>query len=177
MSIPSIVVSVLTFPGVIVHESAQLFFCRVAGLAVFDVRFFRFGTPAGYVVHEPASEFRKAFMVSMGPFLVNSALSVLFCATAFLPIWELKLFDLLAYFFYWLGLSIGMHAFPATQDMKALWKLLLEEARKRNLLAIASYPIVGVVYVLNLAGVVWSDLAYGLAIGILVPLVIFNILV
>jgi hypothetical protein len=177
MSIPSIVISVLTFPGVIVHVSAELLFCRLAGIAVSDVRFFHFRNPAGSVTREPTSDFRKAFTVSMGPFFVNSALCVLFCATAFLPIWALKLLDPLAYFFYWLGISIGMHAFPASQDLKDLWPLLRAEARKRSLLAFASYPIVGVVYVLNLARVVWSDLAYGLAIGILLPLVIFKILV
>lgn len=57
--IPGIVISVLTFPGVIVHEAANLLFCRFAGLAVFDVRYFRFGNPAGYVLHETTSDFRK----------------------------------------------------------------------------------------------------------------------
>jgi hypothetical protein len=174
--IPSIVITVLTFPGVIVHEAAHMLFCRITRLAIFDVRFFRFGNPAGYVVHEATSDLRKAFLVSMGPFFVNSVLCVLFCLPAFLPVWELRANDPLAYFFYWLGLSIGMHAFPSTQDLKNLWKLVPAEARKHNWLAIVSYPIVGLVYVLNLGRVVWADLAYGLAIGILLPLAIFKAL-
>ena len=174
--IPGVVISVLTFPGVIVHEAAHLLFCRLAGLAVFDVRYFRFGNPAGYVLHENTTDFRKNFLITMAPFFVNSAFCVLFCSAAFLPIWEFQLDDPIAYFFYWLGLSIGMHAFPSTQDLKNIWRLMPAEARKLNLLALVSYPVVALVYVLNVAKFFWADLLYGIAIGILVPLAIFKFL-
>lgn len=112
----------------------------------------------------------------MAPFFVNSALCVLFCSAAFLPVWEFRIADPVAYFFYWLGLSIGMHAFPSNQDLKSMWKLMPAEASKSGILAIVSYPIVAMVYVLNLAKFIWADLAYGIAIGILVPLAIFRAL-
>ena len=175
--IPGFVISIATFPGVILHEAAHLFFCRINNLAVFDVCYFRVGNPAGYVVHEATNDFRKAFMVSMGPFFVNSIFCLLFCSAAFMPVWELGVVDPLAYFFYWLGLSIGMHAFPSTQDMKGIWHLMPAEAKKFNLLALISYPIVALVYVLNFARIVWADLGYGIAIGILLPLGIFHWLV
>jgi hypothetical protein len=174
--IPSIVISVLTFPGVIVHEAAHLLFCRMAGIAVFDVRFFRFANPAGYVLHENTLDFKKAFLITMAPFFVNSAFCALFCSAAFLPVWKFQLDDPLGYFFYWLGLSIGMHAFPSTQDLKGLWRLMPAEARKSNVLAIAGYPLVALVYVLNLVKFLWADLAYGIGIGILVPLAVFRLL-
>src|SRR5262249_39816649 len=91
--IPGVVIAVLTFPGVIVHEAAHLIFCRLAGLAVFAVCFFRIGNPAGYVIHEPPATYRASFAVSMGPFLVNSVLCVAFCSAGLLPVWELKLPD------------------------------------------------------------------------------------
>lgn len=175
--IPGFVISFLTFPGVIVHETAHLLFCRISKLAVFEVCYFRFGNPAGYVIHEATQDFKKAFMVSMGPFFVNSVLCVLFCSAAFMPVWELEVSDPLAWFFYWLGLSIGMHAFPSTQDLKGMWALMPAEARKFNPLAIVSYPVVAVVYVLNLARVVWADLGYGIAIGVLAPMAIFRAMV
>ncbi len=175
--IPGFVISILTFPGVILHEAEHQFFCRVNNLAVFDVCYFRIGNPAGYVVHEGTNDFIKSFMVSMGPFFVNSLFCVIFCSAAFIPVWELEASDPLAYFFYWLGLSIGMHAFPSTQDMKGIWSLMPAEAKKFNLLAILSYPIVGLVYVLNFARIVWADLGYGIAIGILAPLALFRWLV
>jgi hypothetical protein len=172
--IPGFVIAIATFPGVIFHEAAHLFFCKVNKLAVFEVCFFRIGNPSGYVVHEATADFKKAFLVSMGPFFVNSVLCLLFCSAAFMPVWELGVVDPLAYFFYWLGISIGMHAFPSTQDMAGIWRLMPAETKRGNLLAIISYPIVALVYVLNFARIVWADLGYGLAIGVLAPLGIFR---
>jgi hypothetical protein len=174
--IPGPVIAVLTFPGVIVHEAGHMLFCRLFGLAVFDVCFFRLGNPAGYVVHEPPKDFKRAFFVSMGPFFLNTALCVLFCSAAFLPVWELEIADPLAYFFYWLGLSIGMHAFPSAHDLQIIWRLAHAAVREFDVLALLSYPLVAVLMVLNVLRVVWADLGYGIAVGILGPLAIFRIL-
>jgi hypothetical protein len=174
--IPGFLIALVTFPGVIIHEAAHLLFCRVCKLAVFDVRYFRLKNPAGYVIHEQTDAFTKTFLVSMGPFFVNSILCVLFCSAAFLPVWELKAADPLAYFFYWLGLSIGMHAFPSTVDLKHIWKLAPSQAKTGNLLAIVSLPLVAALYVLNYARFFWADLGYGIGIGILGPLALFKAL-
>jgi hypothetical protein len=174
--IPGFVIAIATFPGVIVHETAHLFFCRIFKLAVFDVCFFRFGNPAGYVIHERTNDFKALFYVSMGPFFVNTVLCILFCTAAFLPVWVLKVDDYLAYFFYWLGLSIGMHAFPSTGDLSNLWQITPPLAKQGNVWAILSLPLIGLLYVLNFARVVWADLGYGIAVGILGPLAIFRAL-
>jgi Putative zincin peptidase len=175
--IPGIVITVLTFPGVIVHEAGHLFFCRLFGLQVYNVCFFQFKNPAGYVIHENSDNFTAQFFVSMGPFISNTLLCVLFCTAAFLPVWELKIVDPLAYFFYWLGISIGMHAFPSTTDLKHLWQRAPALAKKGNLLAILSLPLAGLLVVLNYARVVWADLGYGILVGVLGPIAIFKALV
>jgi len=174
--IPGEFIALLTFPGVIVHEAGHFIFCRIFKLAIFDVCFFRFGNPAGYVVHEPAADFNKSFFVSMGPFFSNTLLCILFCSAAFLPVWEFEIADPLAWFFYWLGISIGMHAFPSIPDMKILWNLAPAAAKQGNVLAILSFPLVGMVYLLNLLRVVWADLIYGIAVGVFVPIAIFKAL-
>jgi hypothetical protein len=155
--IPGWLISIATFPGVIVHEAAHLLFCRLQKLAVFEVVFFRVGNPAGYVIHEVSDNFRSMFLVAMGPFFLNSTLCVVFCSAAFVPVWELGVGDPLGYFFYWLGLSIGMHAIPSNQDMANLWRLMPAAAKRLSPLAIISYPIVGIVYFLNIAR--WAPLA------------------
>jgi hypothetical protein len=174
--IPGPVIAALTFPGVIVHEAAHLFFCKLFKLQIYDVCFFRFGNPAGYVIHEKTENFTALFFVSMGPFLANTLLCVIFCTAAFLPVWELKVQDFLAYFFYWLGLSIGMHSFPSTGDLSNLWELAPVQARGWNPLAIVSLPIIGLLVVANYARVIWADLGYGLAVGILGPIALFRAL-
>lgn len=174
--IPGPVIAGLTFPGVIVHETGHLFFCRLFRLAVYDVCFFRFGNPAGYVIHERTDNFTASFFVSMGPFFVNTLLCMVFCTAAFLPVWELKVQDPLAYFFYWLGLSIGMHAFPSKEDLSNIWELAPERAKHGNLLAVLSLPLIGILYVLNYARIIWADLGYGIAVGILGPIALFRAL-
>jgi len=66
---------------------------------------------------------------------------VLFCTAAFLPVWVLKVEDLLAYFFYWLGISIGMHAFPSTGDLSNLWAMAPERAKRGNVFGDRERPI------------------------------------
>src|SRR3954469_6692767 len=132
--IPGFLIGLLTFPGVIMHEAAHLLFCRITGLAVFEVKFFQVANPAGYVIHEQTDNFNKTFLVSMGPFFVNTLLCIAFCSAAFLPVWELKIDDFLAYFLYWLGLSIGMHAFPSTVDLNHIWHLAPQAVKRGNLL-------------------------------------------
>src|SRR5260370_17554031 len=138
--IPGPVIAALTFPGVIIHEYGNRFLWRLFKLQVFEVCFFRFGNPAGYVIHQETDNFTAQFFVSMGPFFGNTLLCVLFCSAAFLPVWELKVTDPLAYFFYWLGLSIGMHAFPSATDLSHLCAQAPGLAKKGNLLAILILP-------------------------------------
>jgi hypothetical protein len=174
--IPGPVISALTFPGVIVHEAAHLLFCRIFRVAVFDVCFFRFGNPAGYVIHERTSRFSASFFVAMGPFFVNTVLCVVFCSAAFAPVWELEVVDPVAYFFYWLGLSIGMQAFPSTGDLSNLWQTAPGQAGRGNVLAIVSLPLIAILYLLNFLRMIWADLGYGIAVGILGPLALLKAL-
>ncbi len=174
--IPGPVIAAVTFPGVVVHEAAHQFFCRVFRVSILDVCYFRFGNPAGYVIHERTADFRTAFFISLGPFFVNTLLCMVFCSAAFVPVWELGVSDPVAYFFYWLGLSIGMHAFPSTGDLSNLWELTPAEAKKLNPLALISFPIIGILYVLNFLRMVWADLGFGIAVGVLGPLALFRLL-
>jgi len=174
--IPGIVIAVLTFPGVIVHEAAHAFFCRVFGIPILEVKYFRFGNPAGYVIHGETSNTKAQFFITMGPFIINSALCVLFCSAAFLPIWVFDVADPLAWFFYWLGLSIGMHAIPSTQDLKVLWRDTRVGIKSFHPWALVSLPLIVILYPLNFLRVIWADLGYGIAIGILIPLAIFKYL-
>jgi hypothetical protein len=174
--IPGPVIVLVTFPSVIIHEAAHLFFCKLYRLQVYAVCFFQFGNPAGYVIHQKTDNFKALFFVCLGPFFINTLLCIVFCTAAFLPVWELKVFDPLADFFYWLGISIGMHAFPSTDDLSNLYEVASDRAKRLNPLAIVSLPLIYVLYVLNFARIIWADLGYGIAVGILVPIAIFRTL-
>ncbi len=172
--IPGWLISLLTFPGVIVHEAAHMLFCRLRGVAVLDVCFFRMGNPAGYVVHEPIEDFTSAFLVAVGPLVVNSLLCMLFCFPAFVPVRIFSREDPLCFFLIWLGISIGMHAFPSNHDAQGLWQQAKIAAKRLNPLAILSFPLVVLIIVANLASIFWFDAIYGFAIGLGLPELLFR---
>jgi hypothetical protein len=167
--IPGFLIAWVTFPGVIVHEAAHMLFCRLRRVAVFDVCYLRMGNPSGYVISEPSKDFTSAFLVSVGPFLVNSVLCVLICFPVFLPVRVYDQGDLLSYFLLWLGISIGMHAFPSNQDAHVLWTEARRSVKEGNLWAIVSMPLVAVIFVANLLSFFWLDLFYGIGIGLVLP--------
>ncbi len=171
--IPGELIAILTFPGIIVHEFAHMIFCKIRGVAVFDACYFRVDNPAGYVIHDKTDNFTSNFLISMGPFFVNTILCLLICLPAYMPI---KFFDLshpLSYVLIWLGVSIGMHAIPSNQDAQNVYEEAKLKIKSRNLLAIISFPLVGLIYVFNFLRILWIDLVYGIAIGIGIPSLLF----
>ena len=173
--IPGALISVLTFPGVIVHEAAHMLACKLRNVAVLDVCFFRFGNPAGYVIHEEVNNFNSAFLISVGPFLLNSVLCILICFPSYLPIHFFGLTHPLSYILVWLGVSIGMHSFPSNQDAKNLLYYARKEVKEFNLLAIISFPIVLIIFIANLLSFFWIDYIYGIWLGYFLPSLIYTI--
>ena len=171
--IPGEIIAAVTFPGVIVHEFSHMLFCKIRKVAVFDACYFQMDNPAGYVVHERTENFYTTFLISMGPFFVNSLLCILICLPAYMPIKFFSIEQPLSYFLIWLGASIGMHAIPSNEDANHIWEQAKEYAKKMNPLAIISFPLVGFIYLFNILRIVWADLIYGIALGIGVPSLIF----
>lgn len=174
--IPGWIVALLTFPGVIVHEFAHMLFCRLRGVAVLDYCFLNVnitalqaGRPVGYVVHEIPKDFLTTFLISVGPFVVNSVLCFVICLPALLPFEYFQIYEPVSFVVLWLGISIGMHSFPSTQDARGLWQHAKVAAKEGSILAIISYPLVGLIYMANLLSVIWADYAYGLVIGLWLP--------
>lgn len=172
--IPGELIAIITFPGIIIHEFAHMLFCKIRKVAILDACYFRVGNPSGYVVHEKTDNFYSTFLISMGPFFVNTILCLLICLPAFLPMKFFGLNSVFTYFQIWLGVSIGMHAIPSTQDADNVMEQARENAKKGNLLAIISFPVVGLIYLFNALRFFWIDAIYGAAIGIGIPSLIFS---
>jgi Putative zincin peptidase len=172
--IPGWFLAIFTFPGVIVHEAAHFYFCRLRGVAVYDVCYFRVGNPAGYVVHEPPRDFLSSFLIAIGPLLINTLLCFAICFPASVP-WRLfDRSDPVDLFLLWLGLSIGMHAFPSIQDANVLMSNARTAARRGYILAILSYPLVALIHVANILSMFWFDYIYGAAVGLGLPILILE---
>src|SRR5438132_94908 len=94
-------ISILTFPGVIVHEMAHRIFCDLCGVPVYKACYFRVGNPAGYVLHAPVSDLRSSFFISVGPIMVNTLLSMFLGYFVAVPLFILEAQPTLVQLFLW----------------------------------------------------------------------------
>lgn len=173
--IPGIVITIATFPGVIVHELAHQLFCRLFKIPVFEVVYFQAKNPAGYVLHEAPDNKWHSLMISIGPFIVNTLLGGLIALPAALPMFEFGNPGVLDYVLIYLGVSIAMHAFPSTGDAKAIWQAI-NEKNTSWLVKVVAYPIVGLIYLGAFGSFFWLDLFYGIGVAVGFPHLLINLL-
>ena len=173
--IPGWLISIATFPGIIVHEFGHQLFCKIFGVQVHRVCYFRFGNPAGYVVHEIPDSVYHHIWIGIGPFIVNSVIGALIALPATAPSLQLHYGKKLDYILIWLGVSIAMHSFPSIGDAKGIWNALW--SRKAPILArLVGTPIVVIIYLGALGSVFWLDLVYGIGVALLIPKAVVAIL-
>jgi hypothetical protein len=172
--VPGILITIATFPGVIVHELAHQLFCRWFKVPVFKVVYFRVGNPAGYVQHEVITNKWQSMVVSVGPFFVNTIMGALIAFPAAMPVFKFDNASPLDYVLIYLGVSIAMHAFPSTGDAKAILNDL-KEAETSILVKIVGYPVIGLIYVGSLGSFFWLDLLYGIGVAIGFPKLIVTL--
>lgn len=163
MLIPGILISILTFPGIIVHEWAHKKFCNWLKVPVNKVVYFRFGNPAGYVIHEEPKNYGQSFWISIGPFIINSLITITLAFVA-------TLFGFLdsnvGLVLLWVAVSVGMHSFPSNHDMKNVWEASKTELKKgASPLHYLAFLLVAIVWVANALSFFWFDLIYA---GILI---------
>ena len=162
--IPGSVISVVTFPGIVIHELAHYLFCRFFKVPVFQVCYFRFGNPAGYVLHGKTKDWAHQVLLSAGPSFVNSLLGAFLAFPSALRVFE---FDsdgtVLDGVLIWMGVSIAMHAIPSTGDAQSMWAAVSGK-QVGIIVKICIAPIVGLLYLLRLGSVFWLDAIYGVAV-------------
>jgi len=163
MFILGIVISVITFPGVIIHELSHKLFCNFTNVKVLGVCYFRFANPVGYVIHEQPNTFRQSFFITIGPFILGTVVSLAFFVIS-------KVFphkSALGYILIWIGGSIAMHSFPSSGDAKNLWRETNRHIKK-SFLAVIGYPAVLLIFVASFLSMFWFDLWYAVILYILV---------
>ena len=175
MFIPGIVISIITFPGIIVHELAHQLFCRLFKVPVFEVCYFRMENPMGYVVHEPAKKAYQSLFISVGPFLVNTALCFVIGFSASLQ-FKFDSANVLDYLLMYLAISIGAHAFPSTGDAASLWQSVVKSENVSWMAKAVVTPIVGFIYLGALGSIFWLDIIYGGAVALGLPYLLIKIL-
>lgn len=153
--IPGWLISLLTFPGVILHEWAHEFFCKKLGVTVYEVKYFQLGkNTAGYVSHEMPTTYTQTFWISIGPLLVNSAAAIALSCIARQTISE----SFLWYVLFWLAVSAGMHSFPSDHDMSHIHEASRSAIKDGgSFFHYLAFPFVWLVKIANVLRVIWFD--------------------
>lgn len=149
--LPGILFSLLTFPGIVIHELAHKIFCDLLDVPIRSVRYFRLGNPAGYVIHEIPPKLSQRFWISVGPFIINSFTAVVLSYLASKQVTESHSWYLLI----WVATSAGIHAFPSDTDMKSVFS-------KGSIMNIFALPFVILVWIANKLKYLWFDFFYAI---------------
>jgi hypothetical protein len=170
--IPGFLIAIVTFPGIMVHEAAHRFFCDVAGVPVYKVCYFQVGNPSGYVIHGATGSLRAHFLIAIGPLIVNTVLCAAISFTAIIT-FMLGIGDTPIVFLIllWLGISIGMHAFPSAVDVQS-FSHAVRAAGRGGLLYGTAKMFEYLVRFANLLRVIWFDLIYAVGIAAALPLIV-----
>lgn len=156
--IPGQLISLITFPGVIVHEWAHKKFCDWFGVKVHEVAYLKFWQKtAGYVIHETPATFKQTFWVSVGPLIVNSLGCIILSAIASQTIPD----SFLNYLIFWLALSIGAHSFPSDHDASNILERSKQHIKEEgSALHYLSYPFFLLIWLANKLSFFWFDFIY-----------------
>ena len=159
--IPGWLISILTFPGVMIHEWAHKKYCDWTGVTVYQVVYFRIGNPAGYVTHEQPKKYNQVFWISTGPLIINSLLAIVISYFAS----QTQPESFLYYLLFWIAISSGMHAFPSDHDAEHIFnesKALLKNGG--SILHYLAYPFYALIWLANKLRFLWFDLWYAIAL-------------
>jgi len=171
--IPGFIISIVTFPGVIVHEYAHKLFCELTGTKVLEVCYFRFGNPAGYVVHEPPTNVWKHIVIGIGPFAVNSVIGFFIGLVTSEKIFHSGSPEIVQVFLAWLPVSIAMHSFPSTGDANCIWSAVWQKGSPITARVVGT-PLVGIIFLGAIGSFFWLDLLYGVAVAGWLPKLILG---
>ncbi len=175
MFIPGFLINLATFPGVIVHEIAHQLFCDLAKVPVKKVVYYQVASPYGYVEHDETPDLKSSFLITVGPFLVATFL----CAVLTFPLTGmLSLKDYGATVSswvpptcFWLGISIGMHAFPGQAELDRFRKQIDTKGGFVPLYLLSS--AVRMFFVLARFGrFFWFDAIYAGLVALIAPMVL-----
>ncbi|MDR0352042.1 MAG: metalloprotease family protein [Opitutaceae bacterium] len=161
-------ISIITFPGVIVHEFAHKLLCQATNTRIRRVCYFRFGNPVGFVEHDVPTNIWKHILIACGPLFVNTTLGFLIGRLTLLVNTYSNFGMGLFVFISWLAVSVAMHAFPSIGDALGIWNELWKKPAP-VISRMAGTPIAILIGIGAMGSVIWLDLFYGLCVVFMFP--------
>ncbi|MCL9815023.1 metalloprotease family protein [Natranaeroarchaeum aerophilus] len=174
MSLIGWVLTIVTAPGVVVHEYTHAKLCEWADVPIVEICYFQLGDPPGYVLHAEPESYRTTYLIGVAPFLVNTLVAAALFAT--IPLLAggaggISDTGIAGWIVLWLGVSVAAHAFPSTGDAQSIWQQTKQQYRSSPL-ALIGLPIVLIIYLAHVLSFFWFDFIYALALYVGVAMVL-----
>lgn len=153
-------------------------------MPIYEVKYFQAKNPCGFVAHEPSDNPLTNFIISIGPFIINTLLGACILFPASIEMSEFGILNMIWHsnidsiavvryipmlIAYWLGISVLMHAFPSTGDAEVLISNILKNKDVNIFIRILVAPFVGLIYLGAIGSMFWLDLGYALLVAFCLP--------
>ena len=169
MFIPRNIISLLTFPGIILKNISYKMMCKIYKREVFEVSYFSLENEGrGYVSYSMAERNIDNILFYLSSFFMNTIIGMLTgMPTAILMVSERRV-DVFTLTLLWLSISIVMNAFPDEEDSELIWKMT--DIKEIGLVkSILIYPITGFIKMASVLTWTLFDLFYAVFLIILTP--------
>ena len=161
--------NIVTFPGQIFRILAYRFMCDLLKVKVYEVNYFK-----GILVHGSLGNLRKAFLISIAPLFLNTLLCAVLTFPAVFPFLIGDSAVFWPIFFAWLGLSLGVHAFPQRKVIESFIDTV-DGAPSGGAFYALCRVFAYIMAFVNFLRVFWFDLAYAVAVAAALPLLLLHL--
>ena len=161
--IPGEIIAVATFPGIVVHEAAHVLFCKLTRTPIQHVCYFRYGSPAGYVIHDWPTSVWKQILIGIGPLILNTLIGFALGVTAALTHLDFDHIGIVSGLFLWLAVCIATRAFPSTSDVATMWRSIWAQGSPLSAKVVGT-PLVVISFLGAAGSYIWLDVLYGVVI-------------
>lgn len=171
IKIPGEFIALFTFPGVVIHEISHRLLCDIFKVPVFEVNYFNMETErVGFVRHQHTDKLMHNLLIGLAPLFINTVLCMIltFPLSATMYITGEAIPNFFNIVLWWIGFSIGVHAFPSDQDLAYVALI----AQERNILVL-TWICSGIRF-LNSLSQIWINFIYALLISFILPYIIFG---
>ena len=158
--IPGVLIGLITFPGVMLHEYLHKKMCNWQKVKVYDVKYFTweseglFSDGMGYVKHAKTS-FWKQTKIGLAPLLAFFPGIFLVMLSSFML--ESENLALLSLLLLWIGFSFLANMFPSRADLEHYFKESPKKNLSNKLISLFLTPIMILLYIFSYLEVVWAD--------------------
>lgn len=174
--IPQKIISILTFPGIILYNFFHVLVCKLKKIPIYKVCYFKFDNEnKGYVIHNQAENINDEILIGIFPFILNNITGMLFGVPASILLLTERKVDIPIILLLWLSISIIINSFPSFSVISELSTLLKsKELTIPKLILI--YPFLLFFKLSDSLKWAWFDLIYAIMIIILFPNLLIEIL-